>query len=153
VFDLQTENLDAAAKWFQRAIEDDPALGVAYVGMSIVLIRQKRFNAVLPLLDRAEGLLPGGWTIHFLKAWTDIQIGNTQAALGQANIAERFAGADAEKRSGSSYLRAMVHIYLNHADTARECLAETVARDPGGEFAVLAKKQMEGLQPLLAAAR
>jgi tetratricopeptide (TPR) repeat protein len=151
--DLQGGNLDAAAKWFQQAIDDDPAMGAAYVGMSIILIRQRRFRAALPALDRAEGLLPGVWMIHFLKAWTDIQIGNTQAALGQANIAERFAGADAEKRSASSYLRAMVHIYLNHADTARECLAETIARDPGGELAVLAKKQMEGLQPLLAAAR
>ena len=150
--DLETGNYERAESIFQQAVGDDPGLGGAYVGMAVVLIHQKRFQASLPLLDRAEGLLPGAWFVHFAKAWTHLELGDVEAALKQAEIAERIAG-DSEKRSGVSYLRAMVSIHMNDIDTAREHLAEAVARDRGGDYAVLAKRELERLQPLLAASR
>jgi tetratricopeptide (TPR) repeat protein len=151
--DLQNGNFDAASKSFQQAIEDDPVLAAAYLGMSAILIHQMRFQAALPLLDRAEGLSPSAWMIHYAKAWTEIEIGNSEAALSQADIADSIAGKDAKRRSGVSYLRAMLSIRLNHTDAAREYLAETIARDPGGDYAALARKDFQRLQPLLAAGR
>ena len=121
--------------------------------MAVVLIHERRFQAALPLLDRAEGLLPGAWFVHFAKAWAQLELGNTEAALKQAEFAERIAGTEAEKRSGVSYLRAMVCIHLNDVATAREYLAEAVERDRGGQYAALANREMERLQPLLAAGR
>jgi len=117
------------------------------------LIRQGRFQAALPLLDRAEGLLPGAWFVQFAKGWAELELGDTGAALKQADAAERIAGMDSEKRSGVSYLRAMVSLYLNDINAAQERLAETVARDRACEYAALAKRELERLQPLLAGKR
>jgi len=81
-----------------------------------------------------------------------LNLGNTEATLNQAMIAERIA-RDSEQRSGASYLRALLAIHLDDSDTARKYLSETVARNPGGQYAALAKKKLEQLQPLLNASR
>ena len=149
--DLETKNYERATNFFQQAIDDDPALGGAYVGMAMVLIHQGRFQAALPLLEHAEGLLPGAWFVRFAEAWAHLELGNTEAALKQADYAERMAGTDSEKRSGVSYLRAMVFTHINDMDTARLQLAEAVALGHGCEYAALAQRELERLQPLLAA--
>jgi len=151
--DLETRNEEGARTLFQQAIDDDPVLGGAYAGMAVVLIRQGRFQAALPLLDRAEGLLPGAWFVQFAKGWAELELGDAGAALKQADAAERIAGMDPEKRSGVSYLRAMVSLHLNDINAAQERLAETVARDRACEYAALAKRELERLQPLLAGKR
>jgi tetratricopeptide (TPR) repeat protein len=151
--DIETEHYEAARTLFQEAINDDPALGGAYVGMAVVLIHDRRFQAALPLLDRAEGLLPGAWFVHFAKAWDQLEIGNPEAAIKQADVAERLAGTDAERRSAGSYLRAMVSIHLKDVSTARQRLVEAVERDRGGKYAALASKQLESLQAVSVAAR
>jgi tetratricopeptide (TPR) repeat protein len=151
--DMETEHYEAARILFQEAINDDPALGGAYVGMAVVLIHDGRFQAALPLLDRAERLLPGAWFVNFAKAWDQMELGNSDAALRQAEFAERIAGTDAQKRSGVSYLRAILSIHLNDVATAREHLVEAIARDRGGQYAALANMEMERLQPLQAARR
>ena len=119
----------------------------------MVLIHEQRFKAALPLLDRAEGLLPGAWFVHFAKAWAQMELGNTGGALKDADCAERLAGTDAEKRSGVSYLRAIASLRLNDVATARKHLVEAIARDRGGQYAALANMEMERLQPLQAARR
>jgi len=148
---LENKNYEGATAFFQQAIDDDPGLGGAYVGMAVILIHQQRCQAALPLLDRAEGLLPGAWFVHFVKAWAELKTGNSEVALKQSDIAEGLAGADSNRRSGVSYLRALAFIRMNDLETARRHLAETVARDPGGDYAPLAKRELERLQPLLAA--
>jgi hypothetical protein len=50
-------------------------------------------------------------------------------------------------------LRAKAFIHIRDVDTARQYLAEAIARDPGGNYAALAKKELERLQPLLVAGR
>lgn len=147
---LQAENFEEAAKFFQGAMDDDPALGAAHVGMGVIMMRQRRFQLALSQLDRAEALLPGAWFVHFAKAWDYLDLGNNEAALKQVEFAERIAGTDREKRSGASYLRAVMYIYMKDMDHAREYLAEAVARDPNGDYAPLAKKELERLRPLLA---
>jgi tetratricopeptide (TPR) repeat protein len=151
--DLETGNEEGARTLFQQAIDDDPVLGGAYAGMAVVLIRQGRFQAALPLLDRAEGLLPGAWFVQFAKGWAELELGNAGAALKQADAAERIAGMDSEKRSGVSYLRAMVSLHLNDINAARERLAEAIARDRASEYAALAKRELQRLQPLSAGTR
>ena len=95
--DLETQNFEEATTFFQQALQDDPALGAAYLGMATILIHQGRSQAALPLLDRADGLLPGAWLVHFVKAWAQLETGNVEAALKQADYAERAAGADSEQ--------------------------------------------------------
>ena len=151
--DIETGDYDAANTFFQQAIDDDPALGGAYVGMAVVLIHERRFQTALPLLDRAEALLPGAWFVHFAKAWDELEIGNPEAAIKQADVAEGLAGTDAERKSAGSYLRAMVFIHLKDVAAARERLVEAVERDRGGKYSALASKQLESLQALSAAVR
>jgi hypothetical protein len=52
-----------------------------------------------------------------------------------------------------SYLRAMVSLHLNDLGAARERLAEAVARDRACEYAALAKRELERIQPLLTGKR
>jgi tetratricopeptide (TPR) repeat protein len=151
--DLQKGKFAVAGQRFQEAMTDDPGLGAAYLGMSVVLIHEQEFQAALSLLDRAEGLLPSVWMIHFEKAWTELGIGDSQAALFQAHIADRFVGEDDERKSGMSYLRAMIAIHQKNEDAARDYLAEAIARRPGGNYATLALKARQELQPLLASGR
>lgn len=151
--DLETENYEEGRNYFQQAIDDDPALGGAYVGMAVVLIHQGRFQSALLLLNRAEGLLSGAWLVHFAKGCAQLELGDTDAALKQADSAERIAGTDSEEKSGTSYLRAMVSIHKNDIDAAKEYLAEAVARNRGGQYAVLANREIDRLQPSLTARR
>jgi tetratricopeptide (TPR) repeat protein len=151
--EMETNNYEAATDLFQQAIDDDPAMGGAYAGMAVVLIHEGRFRAALPLLDRAEGLLPTAWFVHFEKAWAELQLEDTQAALKQADSAERIAGTNSEKRSGVFYLRAMVYVRAKDMETARKQLAEAVESDPGGAYAAIANKELERLQLLLAGPR
>jgi tetratricopeptide (TPR) repeat protein len=118
--DVRTENYEAAKALFRGAIEDDPSLGQAYVGMPVVLIHEGRFQTALPLLERAEGFLPSAWFVHFAKAWAELEAGDTEAGLQQADAAERIAGTNSEERSGVSYLRAMVSIHMNDMETGKE---------------------------------
>ena len=150
---LETGNDEGAKTLFQQAIDDDPVLGGAYAGLAVVLIRQGRFQAALPLLDHAEGLLPRAWFVQVAKGWAELELGNTATALKMADSAERIAGTDSDKRSGVSYLRAMVSLHANDMVRAREYLTEAAARDRGGEYAALATKELERLQPLPPTAR
>lgn len=151
--DIDRGDFDAASKLFRQAVDDDPALGCAYVGMAVVLIHEQRFKAALPLLDHAEGLLPDAWFVRFAKGWSQLELGNTDAALKQADIAERFASTDAEKRSGVSYLRAIVSLHLHDVATAKEYFVEVIARDRGGRYAALANLELEKLERLETARR
>jgi tetratricopeptide (TPR) repeat protein len=147
--DLDRQHYDEATTFFQQALEDDPALGAAYVGMALTLIRQGRYQAALPLLDRAEGLLSGSWFVHYAEGWAQLGSGNIDAAVRQADRAERIAGVDPEKRSGVSYLRGMVSIHTNDLASARLHLADAIALDPSGGYASLAQRKLESLQPPL----
>ncbi len=149
---LDGRNYEAAATSFQQALQDDPELAAAYVGMAIVLMHQQRFHAALPLLDRAKSLMPGAWFIPFASAWAQIELGNREAALKDAQLAEQVAG-DPEKKSGVSYLRAMLFIHMQDPVTAKTYLTETVNRNPGGDYAALAKRELESLQTLAEASR
>lgn len=151
--DIESEHYEAARTLFQEAINDDPTLGGSYVGMAVVMIHDGRFQAALPVLDRAEGLLPAAWLVHFVKAWAQLELGDTAAALKQADCAEQTAGTDSDKRSGVSYLRAMVSIHLQDMTAAREHLADAVRLDRGSQYAALANLQLQKLQPVLAARR
>jgi len=71
----------------------------------------------------------------------------------RADVAERIADTDAEKRSGVSYLPTIVSLHLNDVATAKEHLVEAVARYRGGQYAALANMAMEMLQPLQVARR
>ncbi len=151
--DIDRGNFDAASTLFQQAIDDDPALGGAYAGMAVVLFHERRFQTALPLLDLAEGFLPGASFVHFAKAWTQMELGNTDAALKQADVAEQIAGTDAGKRSAVSYLRAIASLRLNDVAAARRHLVEVIARDRGGQYAALANLELERLEPLQTAGR
>jgi tetratricopeptide (TPR) repeat protein len=148
--DLDRHHYDEAAAFFQQALEDDPALGAAYVGMALTLIRQGRYQAAIPLLGRAEALLPASWFVHYAEAWAQLGSGSIDAALREADRAERIAGVDSEKNSGVSYLRGMVSLHTNDLGSARSHLADAIALDPSGGYASLAHRELESLPPLLA---
>ena len=144
---LQLGDIEAAAKVFHRALEEDPTLGAAYVGLAMVFIGQHKFKEALIPLNRATSLLPSSWYPHFEAGLAHLELGDTAAALQEADLAERFAGPEPERRSGASYLHALAYAVIKDSDRAKKYLAETISRDPRGLYATLAKRRsVERLQ-------
>ena len=143
---LQAGNIGGAEEAFKRALKEDPTLGAAYVGAAVVLIAEDRFKDALIPLNRATSLLPNSWYVHLETGLAHLGIGNTDAALLDAELAERFAGRDPERQSGSAYLRAMVYTAMKDSDKARKCFTETINRDPNGFYAALVKKNVVGFR-------
>jgi tetratricopeptide (TPR) repeat protein len=81
VLDLQNGHTDEATNSFQEAIDNDPTLAAAYMGLAAVLISQKHFKEAVAPLDRATGLLPGFWYTHFQTGLAQLGLVNTEAAL------------------------------------------------------------------------
>ncbi len=143
---LQTDNIEGAATAFQQAVNEDPTLGAAYLGSGMVLMAQDKFKEALAPLNRATGLLPGSWYAHMETGLAHVGAGNAAAASKESALAEQFAGTDAERRSGVSYLRAMVSAVMKDSGGARKYLDETINRAPDGFYAALARKTIDRVQ-------
>ena len=143
---LQSDNIEGAATAFQQATNEDPTLAAAYLGSGMVLMARAKFKEALTPLNRATGLLPGSWYAHLETGLADAGAGNAAAATKEAELAEQFAGTDAERRSGVSYLRAMASAVVKDSGGARKYLDESINRSPDGFYASLAKKIIERAQ-------
>ena len=140
--DFQAGRSDRAASFFQRAINNDPSLGAAYVGLGVILLSQNRFKEALIPLDRAAGLVPGSWYIQFETGLAQLGRGNSEAALEQVKFAARLANGVPERESGVSYLHALVLLQTNDVAVARQYLVNAITRDPKGAYAVAAARAL-----------
>ena len=138
-------NYAESSRDFQLAIDADPALGTAYLGLGMAFTSQGRFKDALVPLDRAAVFLPNSWMVYFEAALAHLGIGDPETALKEITYAERFMGADPKKRSGVSYLRGVAHFQMNNDILAIEELYEAVDRDPNGKYATLARGRLEEL--------
>jgi tetratricopeptide (TPR) repeat protein len=145
LLDLQGRNYLEAARSFQRAIDQDPASGSAYLGIAMVYNAQGRFKDALVPLDRAEPYLPEAWLLHFEYALAHLGIGESMAGLKDLAQAQRLTGSDPQKLSGVAYLHGVAQSQLNDYEGAKRFLAEAVKREPGGTFATLAKRRLQSL--------
>lgn len=102
---LRRANYVEAAREFQRAIDADPALGTAYLGLGMAYTSQGRFKEALVPLDRAATFLPSSWTVHFEAALSLLGLREPDTALKEVTFAERFMGLI--RRSGQEF-----HIYV-----------------------------------------
>lgn len=144
---FQTGNVEGAAKEFHEAVEADPTLGSAQLGLAMSLIARDRLEDALEPLDRAASLLPNSWLVHFEEAVTRLGLGDAEAALRQINYAERFVAGNREQRSATAYMQAYVR--LRDYDSAKKNLEDAVALDPNGFYAIGALKRLEQLNLLL----
>jgi tetratricopeptide (TPR) repeat protein len=140
---LSRANYAEAGHSFQQAIDADPGLGIAYLGLGMALTSQGRFNDALIPLDRAAAFLPSSWMVHFEAALAHLGVGEPEAALSEIRYAERFMGGDAQKRAGVSYLRGVANIELKDMGEAKADLNESLKRDPNGIYAVLARARLD----------
>jgi len=143
---LWRSNYVEAARDFQRAINADPALGSAYLGLGVTYTSQGRFKEALVPLDRASAFLPGSWTVHFEAALSHLGVGEPDTALKEITYAERFMGVDPEKRAGVSYLRGVAFFQLRGYDEARVELNKALTLDPRGSYSTLARRRLEQLK-------
>jgi tetratricopeptide (TPR) repeat protein len=142
---LRMGHLDTAADSFQEAIDKDPTLAAAYLGLARILISEHRFKEALTLLDRATGLLPTSWHVHFQTGLAQLGLGNIEAARKEAASAEGLTGTDPARRSGVYYLHAMVSLEMKDIAGTRKYLADTITCDPHGYYAEQAKGWLERL--------
>ena len=149
VIHLHTGDLDAAAREFQAAINADPAIGQAYIGLGILLIARKQYKQALIPLDRAESLLPNIWIVYFETAIADLATGNLDASLKQIRYAESFAAPDPGRKSGTAFVRALVSIKLRDFKTATRFMLDAIKFDPHGRYAPSAQVKIDQMKPLL----
>ena len=149
IVSYQNKDYVEAAQAFQRSIDEDPTLGSAYLGLGIVFTTQGRFREALIPLDRAAALLPGSWLPHFQTALADLGLSQSLSGLKEVADAERLSGDDAEKRSGSAYLRGVAYMQLKNYSAAKESLQQALHYSPNGGFAPLARRKLELLNQVL----
>lgn len=150
---LRTGQFDDAAREFQKAINADPTIGQAYVGLGILLIIRKQYKQALIPLDRAESLLPSAWLVYFETAIANLALGDTRAALQQIRHAEMFAATDPKKRSATAYVRALVSIKMRDFRSATTYMTDVIKFNPHGPYAKPALAGIEQMKPFLAASR
>lgn len=146
---LRTRDFDDAASEFQKAINADPTIGQAYVGIGMLLIARNRFKEALVPLDRADALLPSSWLVHFETAIADIELGNINAAASRLSDAEKLAGPDPEKQSGTAYLLALLSIKRGDYKSATKYMQDAIMFEPAGSYAKPAQARIEQMKPLL----
>jgi len=147
--DMREHDFDGAADEFTKAINADPTIAQAYLGLGMVLIARSRFKDALLPLDRAEALQPSSWLVYFEIAIAHLQLGDSDSALRQLSTAQMLAGLDAEKRSGTAYLRALALLKRNDLMAATQHLQDAIRFDPKGLYAKPAQAKMEEVKPLL----
>lgn len=145
---IETRQFENAGKDFQDAIEADPSLGAAYLGFAMSLMGRERLQDALVPLDRATSLLPGSWLVYYEAGITRLGLGDADAALKQMNYAERFAGKDPEKKSGTAYVRGVAYTDLRDYDRAKKHFEDARAFDPDGFYSALARRRLEQLRAL-----
>ena len=144
---LQGRNYLEAARSFQRAIDQDPTLGAAYLGIGMVCNAQGRFKDALAPLDRAAPYLSSSWILHFQNAWAHLEIGEFSAGLKDLARADGLTASDPQELSADAYLHGVAQSQLKDYQGARHFLEESVKREPKGTFATLAKKRLQHLAP------
>lgn len=147
IVSYQDKDYAEATRAFQRAIDEDPTLGAAYLGLGAAFIIQRRFRDALIPLDRAVALLPDSWFPHFQTALAHLDLGESVSGLKEIADGEHFAGDDAERRSGFAYLRGVAYLQLKDYGAAKESLQQAVKCSPNGAYAPLAQKRLEQLSP------
>lgn len=150
---LERRQFENAHENFDDAIKADPTLGSAHLGLAMSLIARNRLAEALTPLDHATNLLPGSWLAHFETAITHLGLGDADAALKEIGYAERFTQGDAERRSGTVYVRGIAYIHLGDYESAKKFLGDAVTFDPKGFYATLAVKRLEQLRPQLASVK
>ncbi len=147
------ETIEAARTFFQQAIDDDPALGGAYVGMAVVLIHEQRFKTALPLLDRAEGLRPAPGSYILRRPGLNSNSEIPTLPLGRQSLPSESRALTHKKDPACRTYEPWCLFICTMWETARRHLVEAIARDRGGQYAALANLEMDRLQPLQAARR
>jgi len=142
---LSQTNYADASRHFQQAIEAEPTFGPAYLGLGMAYTSQGRFKEALTPLDRAASFLPGSWIVYFESAFAHLGLGDPETALKDIAYAERFTGADLQKRAGVSYLRGIAHLEMKGYPEAQKEFDEALKRDRDGIFAVLANRRLKQL--------
>ncbi len=146
---LRTGDFDAAAIEFQGAIDADPTLGQAYVGLGMLLIARSRFKDALIPLDRAQALLPTSWLVSFETAIAHLQLGDFKGSLKQLDMTEKLAGSSANRKSGTALLRALALIRLGDYGGATRNMQDAIRFEPAGSYAKLAQAKIEEMKPFL----
>jgi hypothetical protein len=91
--------------------------------------------------------LPDSWFSRYQTAVALLDLGESASGLKEITDGERFAGDDADRRSGFAYLRGVAYFQLKDYGAEKESLQQAVKFSPNGAYAPLARKRLENLIP------
>ena len=153
IMKIEGKNYAEAAQTFQQAINADPTLGAAYLGLGQAYNSLGRFKEALAPLARLDAILPGAWDAHCETAVAHLGMGESEAALQDIMRAERARRVYRQSRSALSYLRAIARLQMNDYRRAKGDLEEVIEQDPKGEYAMRSRQLLEQLSARLTDSR
>jgi tetratricopeptide (TPR) repeat protein len=152
ILNLHAQKYLQAAQAFQRAIDEDPESGPAYLGLGVIFNAQGRFKEALIPLDRAAPFLQSVWILSFETAAAHLGVGDSDTGLRDISRAEALTRGDKWKQSGVAYLSGVARFQLKDFGSAKRFFDEAVKHDPNGTFAMLARKSLAQCDPLISKA-
>jgi tetratricopeptide (TPR) repeat protein len=147
IMKIEGKNYAEAAQTFQQAINADPTLGIAYLGLGQAYNSLGRFKEALAPLARLDAILPGVGAAD--SAVAHLGIGESESALQDITRAERVRRVDRQSRSALSYLRAIARLQMNDYRRVKADLEEVIEQDPKGEYAVRSRQLLQKLSARL----
>jgi tetratricopeptide (TPR) repeat protein len=145
----ESGDIPEAAHSFQQAIDADPSLGAAYLGLGQSYNLQHRYSEAQIPLDRATALMPSAWLVHVEAATAKLGTRDSDAGLKELALAEQFIEDDPNARSEVAYLQGVAHQQLKDYVQAKGDLEKSIKYDRGGRYAPLARKAMDELSKYL----
>lgn len=136
---------ESAEKNLQAAIRSDPTYGLAYLVLSNLYNRERRFEDALAMSQHALSLIPDVWSVHYEM---------TRALIGKREYALALNVADAALRTHRGTLLHMARAQaLLGLERYREAAAELqtyLSYHPAGEASQEAHQLLEGIQSVVA---
>ena len=99
IMKIEGKNYAEAAQTFRQAINADPTLGVAYLGLGQAYKFAGRFKEALAPLARLDAILPAAWAADCETAVAHLGIGESEAAMQDTTRVERVRRVDRQSRS------------------------------------------------------
>jgi len=137
IWNMSANRVDSM-KDLERAIQLDPAYGVAYAVLGSIYNDAERYDDAFPLIQRAMQLLPSAWPVHYEMARALGGKHRELEALREVTEAERGmsvdTGANPTSRASVHYLRAMILVSQQDYASAILEFQLTLKEEPGGDL-------------------
>jgi len=150
IWNMSANRVDSM-KDLERAMQLDPAYGVAYAVLGSIYNDAERYDDAFPLIQRAMQLLPSAWPVHYEMARALGGKHRDLEALREVTEAERGmsgdTGVNPRSRATVHFLRAVILVNQQNYPGAIFEFQLTLKEEPDGDLAKRTNHILAQLEP------